>query len=136
MKLVVDTNIFLDVILKREHLYEASAEVLSLSEPDFKLIIPAHSIPTIFYIVQKNQGREAATKALSLCLALAKVGTLDETTVLLGLSYGFSDVEDSFVSAIASESKADYVVTNNVKDYDNSPVPVVTPVELLASLKN
>lgn len=136
MKLVVDTNVFLDVILRREYLCKASAEVLSLSEPDFELIIPAHSIPTIFYIVQKNQGREAATKALSLCLALAKVGALDETTVLLGLSYGFSDVEDSFVSAIASEAKADYVVTNNVKDYDNSPVSAVTPVELLASLKN
>lgn len=105
-----------------------------LSDSGFELIIPAHSIPTIFYIVQKNRGHDAATKALSLCLAIAKVGALRETTVLLGLSYGFTDVEDSFVSAIASEVKADYVVTNNVKDYVDSPVPAVTPVELLARL--
>lgn len=135
MKLIIDTNVFLDVILKREPLCFASAKVLDLStNGDAELIMPAHAAATIFYIVEKNQGHEAAVKALSICLNLAHVGALDETAVLLGISYGFRDVEDSFVAAIASKAKADYIVTNNVKDFGASPVPAVTPAELLARL--
>ena len=135
MKLVIDTNVFLDVILKREPLCLTSAKVLDLSAVrGAELIMPAHAAATIFYIVEKNQGHEAAAKALSICLNLAHVGTLDEAAVLLGISYGFRDVEDSFVAAIASRAKADYIVTNNVKDFETSPVPAVTPAELLARL--
>lgn len=134
MRLVVDTNVFLDVILERDGLYAASAETLSLSSKGHDLIIPAHALPTVSYIVQKNRGRAAAAKALSLCLDIARVGALDEAAVLLGLSYGFADVEDSFVAAIASREKASRIVTNNIRDFGASPVPAVTPAELVAGL--
>ena len=134
MRLVVDTNVFLDVMLRRGTLYAASAEVLTMSSNGNELIIPAHSIPTISYVVQKNTDRNAAIRAVSLCLDIARVGALDEATVLLGLSYGFKDTEDSFVAAIASRMKADYIVTNNVVDFAKSPVRAVTPTELLAEL--
>ena len=50
------------------------------------------------------------------------------------LTYGFHDVEDTFVAAMAVRERCDAIVTNNVKDYAVSPVPAVSPRELIAGI--
>lgn len=134
-RLVIDTNVFLDVILARKPLCDASAAVLDLSSrPGYELLMPAHSAATIAYIVEANRNRDKARQALSLCLGIAHVAALDETAILRGLSYGFGDTEDSFIAAIAERERADCIITNNVKDFALSPVPAVTPSEYLGRI--
>ncbi|KFI50700.1 PIN domain-containing protein [Bifidobacterium biavatii] len=132
-RLVVDTNVFLDVILEREPLCDASAQILALSSREgFELLMPAHSAATIAYIVEANtKSRDKARQALSLCLGLAHVAALDETAILRGLSYGFKDTEGSFVAAIAERDHATHIITNNVKDFALSPVEALSPAEYL-----
>ncbi|BDR53373.1 hypothetical protein KIM372_12800 [Bombiscardovia nodaiensis] len=135
MRLLVDCNVFLDVFLEREGLYQNSALLLSQAKRlGYELIMPAHAAPNILYVVSKNKSRTTALSALSQSLAFASVGALDESAILRGLSYGFNDIEDSFVAAIAQKAKADYVVTNNIKDFALSPIPAVTPAEFLARM--
>ena len=136
MRLLIDTNVFLDVILERQPLCQASGAILSLSsQADYTLLMPAHAAATIAYIVEANtKSREKARQALSLCLGIAHVAALDETVILRGLSYGFKDTEDSFVAAIAEKEHADAIITNNVKDFALSPVEAITPVEYLARM--
>ena len=134
-RLLIDTNVFLDVILERGALCEASAPVLDLwSRPGYELLMAAHSAATIAYIVESNRGRDKARQALSLCLGIARVAALDEVAILRGLSYDFKDTEDSFIAAIAEREHADAIITNNVKDFALSSVPAVTPAEYLARL--
>ncbi|KAB8294584.1 type II toxin-antitoxin system VapC family toxin [Bifidobacterium avesanii] len=134
-RLIVDTNVFLDVILSRKPLCDASAALLSLStRPDHELLMPAHAAATIAYIVEANANRGRARQALSLCLGIAHVAPLDETTILRGLSYNFKDTEDSFVAAIAEREHATFIVTNNVKDFALSPIPAITPIEYLSRI--
>ena len=102
MRLTVDTSVFLDVALMREPLCHVSGRVPDLSaRDDVELILPAHSAAAIACIVEKNRNRKAASRALSYCLSIAHVGALDEATILEGLGYGFTDVEDAFAAAIA-----------------------------------
>lgn len=137
MKIVVDTNVFLDVFLVREPLIFPSAEVLALGKTDdFDLIIPAHAIPTIIHITTKNADRQKAHTAVENCLSLARVGTLDESAIRLGLTYEFRDLEDAFVAAIAEQESASCIVTNNVRDFKASPVSVFTPKDFLTWHKN
>lgn len=135
-RLVIDTNIFLDVILERKPLCDNSARILALSaQAGFELLMPAHAASTIAYIVESNtKNRDKARQALSLCLGIAHVSALDETVILRGLSYGFKDTEDSFVAAIAERDHASYIITNNVKDFALSPVEAITPTEYLNRL--
>lgn len=134
MKLVIDTNVFLDVILDRPNC-DAAARVLALSEQkDYELLMPAHAAATIAYIVEKNRDRSTAAQALSLCLGIARVAPLDESAILRGLSLGFRDIEDSFVAAIAIREQADFIITGNVKDFTGSLVPAITAAELIARL--
>ncbi|NMM94022.1 PIN domain-containing protein [Bifidobacterium oedipodis] len=132
MRLVIDTNVFLDVILDRPSC-DAAARVLALSEQkDCELLMPAHAAATIAYIVEKNRDRSTAAQALSLCLGIARVAPLDESAILRGLSLGFRDVEDSFVAAIAIREQADFIVTGNVKNFVGFLAPAITAAELIA----
>ena len=134
MKLVIDTNVFLDVILDRPN-RDAATKVLALSErEDFELLMPAHAAATIAYLVEKSKDRSTAAQALSLCLGIANVAPLDESAILRGLSLGFRDIEDSFVAAIAIREQADFIVTGSVKDFTGSLVPATTAIELMAKL--
>lgn len=137
MKIVVDTNVFLDVILAREPMCHASAKVLDLSQrDDVELLMPVHSAGTILYIVGKNNNRDVAVKALGLCMGLCRVAALDESTILQGLALNFKDPEDSFVAAIAIREHADLIATNNTKDFPGSPIPAITPAEIIARLSS
>ena len=45
-----------------------------------------------------------------------------------------SDFEDNLRIACAVEARLEAIVTRNPKDFAGSPIPILTPVELLALL--
>lgn len=52
MKCLIDTNVILDVLLKREPFYNDSASVLTLSgQEDITLYVTASSITDILYCI-------------------------------------------------------------------------------------
>lgn len=55
MKLLIDTNVILDVLLHREVFFDNSFSVMQLVEKDnFEGYISASSITDIFYVVNKK----------------------------------------------------------------------------------
>ena len=135
MRLMIDTNVFLDVILAREPLVAASSRILELSNrDDVELLMPAHAASTILYIVESNRSRDIAIAALSECLGIAHIAALDEAAILTGMAYDFHDVEDSFVAAVAVRERCDAIVTTNVTDFANSPVPAIATKEFIAGV--
>ena len=46
------------------------------------------------------------------------------------------DFEDCLVSQCAEKVKADFIITRNIKDFDKSPIPAITPEELFEKLAN
>jgi hypothetical protein len=44
---------------------------------------------------------------------------------------GFSDFEDAVTASTAIREYADYIITRNAKDFTNSPVPVINPIDFL-----
>lgn len=137
MRLMLDVNIFMDVILRREPHYENSALVMGLyANQEFDLFMPAHAAATIIYLTARQANHAVAVQALSRCMAVAHIAPLDESAVLRGLSYGFKDTEDAFVASVAVGAKCDYIVTRNVKDFAKSPIPAISPTELLNKIRS
>lgn len=135
MRIMVDINVFMDVILDRKPQSATAARILDLHRhPGIELYMPAHGAATILYLTGKTKGHGTAAKALSLCLGMTHVGALDETAILKALSYGFKNAEDAMVAAIADTYGCDFIVTGNVRDFSKSPVPAISPVELLNQL--
>jgi predicted nucleic acid-binding protein len=60
-KVMIDLNVVLDVLQKREPFYETSAALLAAAETArIQGHIAAHSVTTLFYLIQKGKSSSAA----------------------------------------------------------------------------
>jgi predicted nucleic acid-binding protein len=138
VKLLIDTNVLLDVVLERKNHMLESADLLdAIEDGRAEGYVSSHAITTIHYIVAKANGGTAAVMAISDLLDLCDVVAVNEADFRRALALGFKDFEDAVHVAAALQIGADYLVSRNEKDFKKSPIGVRSPaavVTLLATL--
>jgi predicted nucleic acid-binding protein len=135
MRLLVDLNIVLDVLQKREpHLSDSRAIWQAVETGKIEGFLAAHSMTTLFYLSAKQLGSQKATQIIHDILAVFAVASVDQGVIEQALKLGWRDFEDAVQMAAAMSAKLDYLVTRNRKVYSTQPVPVLEPVECLALL--
>jgi len=133
--ILLDLNVLLDVIQKREPHYAASAGVIELAiRGDEKAALPAHAMTTVHYIVGRYQGGGKANEVVDWLLRYFEVAAIDRPQLLRARALGWVDFEDAVVAAAAESSGCQTIVTRNVKDFARSPVPAMTPEEYLLTI--
>jgi predicted nucleic acid-binding protein len=133
--ILIDINILLDVLQKREPFYEASVRLLAFVETGrIKGYVAAHSITTLFYLIKKDKSSADSRATITNLLQFIKIAPIDQNTIEQALNLDYNDYEDAVQMISAVQCKADYLVTRNVKDYQPALLPVVQPVDLLATL--
>ena len=97
MKLLIDTNVVLDVLLKREPFYVAAADVLKLTQRDnVREYISASAVTDIYYIAHRQLKDKAAVKELlKRLLMVVSVAAVSEREIASALDLAWSDFEDS-----------------------------------------
>lgn len=135
MKILIDTNIILDVLFARkEYLYDGE-KIFKLCE--IKKIdgyISALSVPNIIYIMRKELTKEKTADILSVLLKIFTAVDLRSDDLKKAAALNFADYEDALQAAAAVRIGADYIVTRNVKDFAESKVKAVLPKELFEKL--
>jgi len=135
MIVMLDLNVLLDVIQKREPHFHASAKLLDLvATGAIEGYVAAHGVTTIHYIVTKYADRDKADQAVDWLLAQTTVVSPGKEHFLRARALSMPDFEDAVVAALAESSNCDCVASRNATDFDDSPVPALTPEELLAQL--
>jgi predicted nucleic acid-binding protein len=141
MKLLVDINVVLDVVLNRTGALHA-AVLLSLleSRADLQGYVAAHSVTVVHYVVARANGKRAASAAVTDLLRVVDVVPLvglDFSHALALEAAGLNDYEDAVQVAAALKIGADYLVTSDRKHFKGAApqLPVRTPAELLALLR-
>ena len=130
MILMIDTNVILDILLYRKPFFEDSyLAILNADENADMMMISASAMTDIFYIVNKSVGRDTAVKALKDLQDLIGYCDVLNEDINEALDSDMKDIEDALVAAIAKRNKADYIITRNIADFNNSPVAAVTPAE-------
>lgn len=137
MRLMIDTNIFLDVLLKREPFYVDSKEVLSLCEKGkYQGFLSASSVTDIYYIVRKAlRSSESAYKALGLILDIVKVLTVTNEDVLSAYLKRTPDFEDCLLATCAISNKCSAIITRNKKDFEGYNISLFSPEEFLETIR-
>ena len=133
MKLLIDTNVILDVLADREPFADESAAILSLIE--LKAVsgfVAAHTVTTIFYLLQKELGLKRARRASMDLLKIVEVVPVDHDRLLQALAMNWKDFEDAVQAACAAKIHADYLITRNREDFARAEVAVRSPAEFLA----
>lgn len=133
MQIIIDLNVLLDVIQKREPYFAASGKILSLvAKRSLSGHIPAHALTTIHYIVAKYAGHAKAGQTIDWLLSTLKVIPAGQKEFIRARSLNMPDFEDAVVASLAESGHCQYIVSRNIGDFKNSRIPVITPTELLA----
>jgi predicted nucleic acid-binding protein len=134
-RILIDANVVLDVLQKREPFYAFSAQVLACVEVgQVEGALAAHTWTTLYYLVSRGGSPAQARTTLSDLLQFLAVAPVDQAVMQQALSLPYRDLEDAVQMAAAVQYGAHYVVTRNVQDYAAGPLPALTPVEFLALL--
>jgi predicted nucleic acid-binding protein len=133
IRALFDADVLLDVIEERLPHVEASAEALArVEEGEAEGLVAAHTLPTVFYLVEKHRGRAAAYEGVRLLLRLLRVVPVDHERLTQALGWSWADFEDALQAACAVRAGADVLVTRNTADYGGAPLPIETPEQFLA----
>jgi len=137
MRVLLDTNIILDVVLAREPFAEDSVQILKLHEQGaIEAYIAAITPINVFYVTRKLKGRKEAQRAIELILSSLLVCTLNDSVLEQAYKLPFGDYEDAVQHASKTASGLDAIVTRDSKDYQNATLPVLSPAELLIKLQS
>ena len=136
MVLLIDANIVLDFLLKREPFYSDSKKVMEMcSNYDVDGCIALHTVTTLWYILRKIPDEQRRTALHSVCDLLEVVGTAHDEVVAAIDNSSFKDFEDCIQTKCAKTAKADYIITRNKDDFNLSEVAVLTPQEFIEKVK-
>jgi len=138
MKLLIDTNIILDVLLKREPFCQSGVNILTLAgREDIDEYVSASAITDIYYIAYKAlKDKRAVRMLLSQILKIVSIAGVTEREIRRALELEWNDFEDSVQYSVALLDDMNGIVTRNPHDYKNSEIPVWLPEELLLKVKS
>jgi len=132
MRLLIDTNVIIDILAMREGFYQDSLYTLRLCESGgADGYVSAVSVTDIMYILKKNMEPRSLLDTVKVLLTVISVADVTSGDIARAFDAGMSDFEDAVQASCAKRIKADYIVTRNVKDFAGSPVKAVSPTELL-----
>lgn len=133
MKVVFDTNVVIDVVQKREpHFADSYKAVQLATKGAIEGVMPVSTLTDVYYIIRHSvksnaRAKEAIiqiTHLLNICDAIAEDGTD-------ALMLPMEDYEDAVLAMIAKREKADYIISRNCADFQESPVPAISPTDFL-----
>lgn len=135
MRVLIDTNVVLDFILKRPAFFAEANEIfVRLQNLDYEGYVSPITPINAFYTTKKEIDRDTAFVSVEELLNVVQVCPTDKATMLAAFSLGFSDYEDAVQCASAMAEGLDGIVTRNTKDYKASSIAVYSPSEFLELL--
>ena len=129
MRVLIDTDVLIDVALKREEFFRDSNRVLEWVETGGgQAAIAWHSVSNLAYMMTDARG------FIRDLLQFVEVAPSGASEVLTALDLPMKDLEDAMQAAAARSFNAAWLITRNVGDYKKSPVPGISPTDFLEEL--
>ncbi len=134
-RILVDTNIVIDLLSRRKDFYGDAATLFSLADKqELNLTISSLTFANTNYILTKLKSAREARQILRKFKVLVEILNLDDKITELALSdESFTDLEDGLQYYSAMENQIDVIITRNKKDFKNSKIPVQSAKEFLAN---
>jgi predicted nucleic acid-binding protein len=135
VKILLDTNIVLDLLMDRQPYSDAAVELFARVENgNVTGCLCATTITTLFYLAAKAVGATRAKEEIGKLLSLFELAPVNRLVLESALELDFNDFEDAVIHEAARLAGADAIVTRNLKDFTKSRIPVYSSEEMARML--
>ena len=135
MRLLIDANILLDVLQKRELHYRDSALIWKLCETEqAEGYVSALSFADLVYVMRKELDGEKVLDVQQKLALIFRFADLTAADLTRAVEMQWDDFEDAVQAATAEHIHADHIITRNVRDFKQSRIVAFTPTEFLARI--
>ena len=132
MIIVIDNNIALDALLRRQPFSEAAERILEACADTHIGCLSVNSLTDIFYVLRKFIEASSAKKTIYKLMELLEIISLNDEDCINALSLPVDDFEDALAVICGEKIGADYIVTRDSEFLSiNSSIPIVSPEKLL-----
>ena len=130
LKVLVDTNIVMDLLMRREPYQQEAAELFSLGEKNV-IKLAASAIVNTHYVLIKEVNEIKAQEVLKRLKILIHVLPVNNKILDLSLNSDFKDFEDAIQYFTSVVNNLEIIITRNVSDFKTSNLPVMTAGQYL-----
>lgn len=132
-RVLVDTDVILDLVLGREPFYPSASRLfVAFEEGRIEGYVSSLAYSNLFYLLRKvKDGGPEAMAILRKLRLVTRVLAVDEKIVDLALASTFTDFEDAIQYFAAAEWELEAIVTRNRRDYKASKIAIVSAEECL-----
>ena len=136
MRILIDTDVLLDVALEREPHVVASAHLLdALEQGHAQGFVTSHSIATFYYLLDSSSRGATPVDMIRDLLQFLEVASLDKGALLRATRLPLKDFEDAMQVAAAHAAGCDMIATRNTKDFKKSAIDASTPEAVLSAIE-
>ena len=138
MKVLIDSNVVLDVLLNRSDFLVNSKTIFDFAEQkQITGCISASAITDIFYFINKKfKDKGMVYETIEKLTFLFSVIPVTETTIAKALTLRWQDFEDAVQYTAAQENGIEYIITRNEADYKTSDIQCMSPTDFIPRPKN
>jgi predicted nucleic acid-binding protein len=135
VKVLLDLNIVLDVLLNRAPWVTDSAATWDAHRAgEVVAHLAAFAVPTVFYVMRRQSDLRRAHEGVRICLETLDIAPVGRSTLQLARRQAGSDYEDNLQIACAVEAGLDAIVSRDPTGFAQSPIPILSPTDLLQQL--
>jgi len=139
MNILIDTNIILDLALRRKPFNTVAKQFFAFledNENNFKGYVSSSTISDLYYIISKTKSKTYAYDFINDFVLLLEIATVDKAVILNAFDSTIDDFEDAIQESSALLNDIDIIITRNDKDFKNSRIKIYNPQEFLEEIQN
>ena len=135
MKVLLSTELVLDVLLDRQPDGSVAARIMSMVEAgDVSAYLADTTVTIVHSVAKRLVGRDRANKEMQKLLLVFDVAPVTRVVLEGALLARDSDLEDAILSEAAHHVGADALITRRPDAYPDSQVAVTTPDRFLKAV--
>ena len=133
MRILIDTNVVLDLLLAREPFVHDAARIFAnVERGEIEGLLCATTLTTVDYLLGQTLSKRETRRAIRALLNLFGITPVNRIVLAAATDSSMLDFEDAVLAQSANHSSVKRIVTRNTSDFPESPIVAVDPSEFLA----
>ena len=132
MKILLDTNVVLDLLLAREPFHQDALKLFNkIEKKELEGYLCAITVTTIHYLISKHADKNRAEQGIALLLELFQVAPVTREVLEAAIMMRYNDFEDAVLCKAGQLAGVDAIVTRNEKDFKKAQLDIYSPSAML-----